>query len=52
VNPVVAIALGAVFVHERVTPLVAGAAILIVASVAGTIRAEARARAEVASSRA
>jgi drug/metabolite transporter (DMT)-like permease len=41
VNPVVAIALGAVFVHEEVTPLVGVAAVVIVASVAGTIRREA-----------
>jgi drug/metabolite transporter (DMT)-like permease len=41
VNPVVAIALGALFVGEEVTPLVAVAAIVIVASVAGTIRQEA-----------
>jgi drug/metabolite transporter (DMT)-like permease len=40
VNPVVAIALGAVFVDESLTPLVAVAAAVIVASVAGTIRAE------------
>jgi drug/metabolite transporter (DMT)-like permease len=41
VNPVVAITLGAVFVHEEVTPLVGVAAVVIVASVAGTIRQEA-----------
>ena len=41
VNPVVAIALGALFVDEEVTPLVAGAAAVIVASVAGTVRKEA-----------
>ena len=41
VNPVVAIALGAVFVDEEVTPLVGVAAAVIVASVAGTIRQEA-----------
>ena len=41
VNPVVAIALGALFVDEEVTPLVAGAAAVIVASVAGTVRQEA-----------
>ena len=41
VNPVVAIALGALFVGEEVTPLVGVAAIVIVASVAGTIRQEA-----------
>jgi drug/metabolite transporter (DMT)-like permease len=41
VNPVVAIALGALFVGEEVTPLVVGAAAVIVASVAGTIRQEA-----------
>jgi drug/metabolite transporter (DMT)-like permease len=41
VNPVVAIALGALFVDEEVTPLVAVAAAVIVASVAGTIRREA-----------
>jgi drug/metabolite transporter (DMT)-like permease len=40
VNPVVAIALGAVFVGEEITPLVAIAATVIVASVAGTIRQE------------
>jgi drug/metabolite transporter (DMT)-like permease len=40
VNPVVAIALGALFVDEAVTPLVAGAAAVIVASVAGTVRKE------------
>ena len=41
VNPVVAIALGALFVDEEVTPLMAVAAVVIVASVAGTIREEA-----------
>ena len=41
VNPVVAIALGALFVDEQVTPLVGIAAVVIVASVAGTIRHEA-----------
>ena len=41
VNPVVAIGLGALFVGEEVTPLVGIAAIVIVASVAGTIRQEA-----------
>ena len=41
VNPVVAIALGALFVGEEVTPLVAVAAAVIVASVAGTVRKEA-----------
>ena len=41
VNPVVAIALGALFVDEEVTPLMALAAIVICASVAGTIRQEA-----------
>ncbi|HEV3002022.1 MAG TPA: EamA family transporter [Solirubrobacteraceae bacterium] len=40
VNPVVAIALGAVFVDEDVTPLMAVAAVVICASVAGTIREE------------
>lgn len=38
VNPVVAIALGALFVDEEVTPIVVGAAAIIAASVAGTIR--------------
>jgi drug/metabolite transporter (DMT)-like permease len=41
VNPVVAIALGALFAGEEVTPLVAVAAAAIVASVAGTIRQQA-----------
>ncbi len=41
VNPVVAIALGAVFASEDLTPLVAVAALVIVASVAGTVRVEA-----------
>jgi drug/metabolite transporter (DMT)-like permease len=41
VNPVVAIALGALLAGEEVTPLVAVAAVVIVASVAGTIRREA-----------
>jgi drug/metabolite transporter (DMT)-like permease len=41
VNPVVAIALGALFVHEEVTALMAVAAVIICASVAGTIREEA-----------
>ena len=41
VNPVVAIALGALFVDEEVTPLVGVAAIVIVLSVAGTVRQEA-----------
>ena len=41
VNPVVAIALGALFVGEEVTPLVAVAALTIVVSVAGTVRQEA-----------
>jgi drug/metabolite transporter (DMT)-like permease len=44
VNPVVAIALGAVFVDEAVTALVVGAAAVIVASVAGTVRQEAAKR--------
>lgn len=44
VNPVVAIALGAVFVDEELTPVVVGAAALIAVSVAGTIRAQAAAR--------
>ena len=42
VNPVVAIALGAVLADEELTPLVAVAALVIVASVAGTVRAEAK----------
>src|SRR3712207_8420054 len=46
VNPVVAIALGALFVDEAVTALVAGAAAVIVASVAGTVRQEAAVRTE------
>jgi drug/metabolite transporter (DMT)-like permease len=41
VNPVVAIALGALFVDEEVTPLMGVAAVIILASVAGTIREEA-----------
>ncbi|MDQ4125963.1 MAG: EamA family transporter, partial [Actinomycetota bacterium] len=41
VNPVVAIALGALFVDEEITPLMGVAAIVILASVAGTIREEA-----------
>ena len=41
VNPVVAIALGALFVDEEVTPLMGVAAVIILASVAGTIRQEA-----------
>src|SRR3712207_4075724 len=41
VNPVVAIALGALFVDEAVTALVVGAAAVICASVAGTVRQEA-----------
>ena len=41
VNPVVAIALGALFVGEEITPLVAVAALTIVLSVAGTVRQEA-----------
>ena len=44
VNPVVAIVLGARFVGEEVTPLVAVAATVIVVSVAGTIKREAPAR--------
>ena len=44
VNPVVAIALGALFVSEEVTPLMAVAAVVIVASVAGTVREEASPR--------
>jgi drug/metabolite transporter (DMT)-like permease len=41
VNPVVAIALGAVILGEEVTPLVAVGAVVIVASVAVTVRREA-----------
>ena len=41
VNPVVAIALGALFVDEEVTALMGVAAVVICASVAGTIRQEA-----------
>jgi drug/metabolite transporter (DMT)-like permease len=41
VNPVVAIALGALFVDEEVTGLMVVAAVVICASVAGTIREEA-----------
>ncbi len=41
VNPIVAIALGALFVDEEVTPLMGVAAAVILASVAGTIREEA-----------
>jgi drug/metabolite transporter (DMT)-like permease len=41
VNPVVAIGLGALFVDEEVTPMMAVASLVIVASVAGTIRQEA-----------
>jgi len=41
VNPVVAIALGALFVDEELTPVVIGAAAIIAASVAGTIRTRA-----------
>jgi drug/metabolite transporter (DMT)-like permease len=41
VNPVVAIALGALFVDEEVTGLMVIAAVVICASVAGTIREEA-----------
>jgi drug/metabolite transporter (DMT)-like permease len=41
VNPVVAIALGALFASEEITPLVAVAALTIVGSVAGTVRQEA-----------
>ena len=41
VNPVVAIGLGALFVHEEVTPMMAVASLVIIASVAGTIRQEA-----------
>jgi drug/metabolite transporter (DMT)-like permease len=44
VNPVVAIALGAIFVDEEITVLVAVAAAVIVASVAGTVRVEASPR--------
>ena len=44
VNPVVAIALGAVFVDEEITALVVVAAAVIVASVAGTVRQESRKR--------
>jgi drug/metabolite transporter (DMT)-like permease len=44
VNPVVAIALGAIFVGEEITVLVAVAAAVIVASVAGTVRVEAAPR--------
>jgi drug/metabolite transporter (DMT)-like permease len=40
VNPVVAIALGALFVDEEITPLMAVAAVIICASVAGTVREE------------
>jgi drug/metabolite transporter (DMT)-like permease len=40
VNPVVAIALGALLVGEELTPLVVIAAAVIVASVAGTVRSE------------
>jgi drug/metabolite transporter (DMT)-like permease len=45
VNPVVAIALGALFVDEEITPLMGVAAFVIVASVAGTVREEASRRA-------
>ena len=45
VNPVVAIALGAVFVNEEITPLVVAGAAVIVASVAVTVRQEAQRRA-------
>ena len=48
VNPVVAIALGALFVDEEVTWLVGVAAVLIVVSVAGTVRREAAAPVEQA----
>ena len=48
VNPVVAIALGALFVDEEVTWLVAVAALVIVVSVAGTVRREAAPPAEPA----
>lgn len=41
VNPVVAIALGALFVDEEVTLLMGVAAVVILASVAGTVREEA-----------
>ena len=41
VNPIVAIALGALFVDEEVTALMGVAAVVICASVAGTIRQEA-----------
>ena len=41
VNPVVAIGLGALLAREEVTPLVALAALVIVLSVAGTVRQEA-----------
>ncbi|HEV2061366.1 MAG TPA: EamA family transporter [Solirubrobacteraceae bacterium] len=41
VNPIVAIALGALFVDEEVTALMVVAAVVICASVAGTIRQEA-----------
>ena len=44
VNPVVAIFLGALFVDEAVTALVVGAAAVICASVAGTVRQEAAKR--------
>ena len=44
VNPVVALFLGAVILEEELTPLVAVAAAVIVASVAGTIRREAHRR--------
>jgi drug/metabolite transporter (DMT)-like permease len=45
VNPVVAIALGAVFVDEEITPLVVAGAAVIVASVAITVKQEAQRRA-------
>ena len=45
VNPVVAIALGAVFVNEEITPLVVAGAAVIVASVAVTVRQEGMRRA-------
>ena len=48
VNPVVAIALGALFAGEELTPMMAIAAAVIVGSVAGTIREEAPARKEPA----
>jgi drug/metabolite transporter (DMT)-like permease len=48
VNPVVAIALGALFVHEEITPMMGVASLVIVASVAGTIRSEAQAPPEPA----